>query len=252
MNPNKVIQLATKTGVLLLESGAETYRVEDTIVRLCQSFGMENANSFCTQTGLMVSAMYQDEGFSQVARIQKRETNLDRLCKLNEASRQAATWTMEEFEDRLQEISKEKAYDIKTNIVFGSLCTAGFTMMFRGNWLDILISFLLGGIVRYLVIKLEGKDVNAFFIMTASTFFITLTALLIASSFKMLDYNLVIAGTIMLLVPGLAMTNAIRDSIAGDLISGSILAIEAFLIALAIALGSGLGMSLWIFLGGVL
>ena len=56
----------------------------------------------------------------------------------------------------------------------------------------------------------------------------------------------------MLLVPGLAITNAVRDSIAGDLISGLARGAEALLIAVAVALGNGLGMMLWIWMGGMI
>ena len=59
-----------------------------------------------------------------------------------------------------------------------------------------------------------------------------------------------IIGSLMLLVPGLAITNAIRDSLSGDLISGMTRGVEAVLIAIAVALGPGLVMSLWMMLGG--
>ena len=54
----------------------------------------------------------------------------------------------------------------------------------------------------------------------------------------------------MLLVPGLAITNAIRDTISGDLISGISRGLEAFLVAVAIAAGTGVILRLWIILGG--
>ena len=56
----------------------------------------------------------------------------------------------------------------------------------------------------------------------------------------------------MLFVPGLAITNAIRDTIAGDLVSGLTRAAEAFFVAISIAVGTGIVLSLWIALGGSL
>ena len=49
----------------------------------------------------------------------------------------------------------------------------------------------------------------------------------------------------MLLVPGLAITNAIRDTISGDLVSGLTRAAEAFFIAISIAVGTGAVLSFW-------
>ena len=55
-----------------------------------------------------------------------------------------------------------------------------------------------------------------------------------------------IAKFFMLLVPGLAITNAIRDTIAGDYVSGVARAADAFLCAVAIAVGAGFVMYFWI------
>ena len=55
----------------------------------------------------------------------------------------------------------------------------------------------------------------------------------------------------MLLVPGMIITNAIRDTISGDLVSGLTKAAEAILIAVSIAVGTGMVMNIWInHLGG--
>ena len=77
-------------------------------------------------------------------------------------------------------------------------------------------------------------------------------ALLLSLFHLTVSADTVIIGTIMLLVPGLAITNAVRDSIAGDLISGLARGAEALLIAVAVALGNGAGMMLWIWMGGII
>ena len=51
-------------------------------------------------------------------------------------------------------------------------------------------------------------------------------------------------GALMILVPGIAFTNAMRDIMAGDLTSGVNKVVEALLIATAIALGTGFVLSL--------
>ncbi len=60
--------------------------------------------------------------------------------------------------------------------------------------------------------------------------------------------DIVIISSIMLLVPGLAITNAIRDTVSGDLLSGISRTVEAFLVAVAIAIGSG---TIFMLLGGL-
>lgn len=252
MNPNKVVQLATKAGALLLESGAETYRVEDTIVRICTNFGMDETSSFCTQTGIMLSSIHEGFTYSQVARIKSRSTNLDRICSINQLSRDAQNLSIEAFEEKLSDISKLPTYELKTNIIFASLCAFGFVLLFGGIITEALVAGVLGGFVRFLTIKMEMKDVNSFFTICFSALFITMMALVLEFVHVISNRNVVVIGTIMLLVPGLAITNAIRDSIAGDLVSGTARAVEALLIAIAVALGSGLAMTIWITLGGII
>ncbi|MFV0550795.1 MAG: threonine/serine exporter ThrE family protein [Anaerorhabdus sp.] len=252
MNPNKVIQLAMKTGSLLLESGAETYRVEDTIVRICSTYGMTDTSCFCTQTGIMMSSIFDGTTYSQVARIQSRSTNLDRIGNLNQLSRDACSIELPEYEKRLNDIISTKTYSVFMNILFASICTFGFTLLYRGKLGDAFVGLILGGIVRYCTLYLESKGLNSFFNTSGCAFLITLTALLLENYHLIASRNTVIIGTIMLLVPGLAITNAIRDSIAGDLVSGTARAVEALLIAVAVALGSGIALTIWLSLGGII
>jgi uncharacterized membrane protein YjjP (DUF1212 family) len=61
------------------------------------------------------------------------------------------------------------------------------------------------------------------------------------------DY--VVIGNIMLLIPGIALTNSLRDMISGDIISGLLRFLDAILVAAAIAAGYILAAQL---LGGAL
>lgn len=252
MNPNKVIQLAIKAGSLLLESGAETYRVEDTIVRICDNYKMVDTNCFCTQTGIMLSSIYDGTTYSQVARINKRSTNLDRIGRINQLSRDAKILDIKDFEKQLNEIMQTKTYSLVTNVLFAGICTFGFALLFKGTLIDALCSFGLGALVRYLTLFFESKELNSFFNISMCAIFITFTALILEQVGIIENRNTLIISTIMLLVPGLAITNAIRDSIAGDLVSGTARGVEALLIAIAVALGSGIAMTIWISLGGLI
>ena len=64
--------------------------------------------------------------------------------------------------------------------------------------------------------------------------------------------NAAIVGGIMPLLSGLLMTNAVRDTMYGDLISGVTRAVEALLLAASVALGVYVGLELAAMLGGVL
>ena len=81
---------------------------------------------------------------------------------------------------------------------------------------------------------------------------IALLALIFEAILLCVSKDAVIIGSLMLLVPGLSITNAIRDSISGDLLSGVTRGIEACLIAVALALGAGITITFWMNVGGLL
>ncbi|MEE1073087.1 MAG: threonine/serine exporter family protein, partial [Cellulosilyticum sp.] len=62
----------------------------------------------------------------------------------------------------------------------------------------------------------------------------------------------VIIGCIMPLLPGVAFTTAVRDAISDELISGISRAVEALLMAVALATGIGVSLSLSYYIGGLL
>lgn len=251
-NPDKILTLATRTGKALLESGAETYRVEDTICRICRSLHMEEAESICLPTGIYVTAMMNGKSYTKIARIPERSTNLHKVDRLNQLSRDASTLDEHEFEKKLDEIINETPYSNITDLLFAGLSAFGFVLVFGGVLTDALVAFVLGILVRTLDKTLNRLQINSFFSVAISAAVLTILALSASFLQLVVSTDSVIIGTIMLLVPGLAITNAVRDSIAGDLISGLARGAEALLIAVAVALGNGAGMIIWIWMGGMI
>jgi uncharacterized membrane protein YjjP (DUF1212 family) len=255
MDTNKIIHLAAKAGKLMLENGGETYRVEETIDRICNAYGLHEAESFVTTTGIMLSVTDRyGQTTSIVRRIKVRKVDLEKVSRLNDLSRniKARGLTSDEVFNELHRIDEIKKYSTGTIVTFSSLGAAFFTLLFGGNIYDFIISFFVGGIIKWCSIKLANINVNEFFINTLGGA-MAATLAIIAVHFKLgFHVDKIIIGSIMLLVPGLAITNAIRDTISGDLLAGISRAVEAFLIAIAIAVGSGIVLRLWyIYYGGI-
>ena len=249
---DKILDLATSAGCVLLESGAEVYRVEDTICRICYNFKMDSAESFCMPTGIFTSATYENKNYTKVIRIKKRSTDLAKIDMINQLSRDAINLSVEEFEEKLNYIINFKHYSLKVDLLFAALGAFGFTLIFEGTLIEALCAFMIGFIIRYVSVVFDRKQINPFFSVCTCSLTLTLIALCLFKFNFINNYDNVIVGSIMLLVPGLAITNALRDTIAGDLVSGITRGAEAFLTAVAVALGSGMAMSFWIMMGGIL
>ncbi|MCF0114413.1 MAG: threonine/serine exporter family protein [Erysipelotrichaceae bacterium] len=246
---DRILETATNAGVQLLESGAETFRVEDTVCRICSTMHLEKPECFCMPTGLFTSVEYEGKVYTRVVRIKERKNDLEKIHLINDLSRHAGSLTIDEFEQRLNLIIQPNPYNVYIDILFASLGAFGFTFVFGGTIKDACFSFIIGSMIRSLMILLNKSKINSFFINTFCSLILTSSALILHKLNLTNNYEMVIIGTIMLLVPGLAITNAVRDSLAGDLVSGLARATEAILIAVSVALGSGIAI---ILLGGLL
>ncbi|GAA0085544.1 threonine/serine exporter family protein [Clostridium sp. CTA-7] len=254
MEINNILQVAAYAGKIMLESGAEAYRVEETMNKICNSFGIEVADSYATPTVIIASASHEGEIKSLVVRILNRSVDLQKIHKVNDLARNISksNFTVKELKIKLKEIEEEKRYSNKVTILFSAIGAFGFVFLFGGSLRDAIAAFLIGIVVKHFSIKGEGIGLNSFFITSICAGILAFLAIISIKVGLAFDIDKVIIGSIMLLVPGLAITNAIRDTVAGDLVSGLARGAEAFLTAIAVAIGTGVVLSFWIrVFGGV-
>lgn len=252
MNINEILEVSTYAGKIMLESGAEAYRVEETMNRICNSYGIKIASSYATPTLIVASVTYEGDIKSLVVRISNRSVNLQKIHKVNDIARNIINnnISLRELKRNLDEIDKEERYSDSKTILFSAIGAFGFVFLFGGSVLDAVAAFLIGLIVKYFSIKFEKLGLNSFFITSISAGILAFLSIISIKINLAHDIDKVIIGSIMLLVPGLAITNAIRDTVAGDLVSGLARGAEAFLTAIAVAVGTGVVLSFWINLFG--
>ena len=91
MKSDQLLNVVGYAGKLLIESGAEIYRVEETMVRLCTSFPeVEDAQSFVTTTGIMFSITVAKKTHTKILRVHTRGVDLNCIDKINSLSRETA------------------------------------------------------------------------------------------------------------------------------------------------------------------
>lgn len=253
MDINRIVNLAAYAGKIMLESGAEIYRVEETITRMSNNYNIDNIDAFVTLNIIIISASDEyGQTISVIKRVKQRTLNLEKISQVNNISRHIKdeAYTLDEMENKLSKIQHSMPYNTRTVILFSGIAVAFFSLAFGGNLRDFAVSFAIGCMLSLTSKSLSLLQSNDFFINIVCGALTTLIAL-ISVHFNMGSHtDTIIISSIMLLVPGLSITNAIRDTIAGDLISGISRGIEAFLVAIAIAVGTGVIMRLWIVLGG--
>jgi uncharacterized membrane protein YjjP (DUF1212 family) len=237
-------------GEILLASGAEIYRVEDTISRLLSISGYEGTASFVTPTCILMTLRDPSaETMTTLVRISERENNLARVAQVNTVARQlcAGTVTLESAQETLQQIRKTKGYSEWLIALLLILLPVCFYLFFGGiNVYAGLICLVTGGWLALARRWLLRRSAVRFFYDLISAAGVAFLASLLSHPLLIdASANLVIISSIMPLVPGVAITTAIRDILHGDYQSGTARAAEAFIIAAAVAVGVGVGLFLY-------
>ena len=248
---NEILQVATFAGQIILESGGETYRVEDTILRICKTFGAEQAESFVTPTGIMTSIFHKGEIYSLTKRVVSRTVDLNKIDKVNDLSRNilSRNLTVDQFKEELIKINEGERYSSMVTLFFSAFGAGSCAILFGGTIKDMFSAFIIGLLIRLITLKGNELRINFFFINVISGALTAILAVILQKLGLASGIHQTIIGSIM---PGLAITNAIRDTIAGDLVSGLTRAAEAFFIAISVAVGTGAGLSICMrFLGGI-
>ncbi|SFC89065.1 threonine/serine ThrE exporter family protein [Clostridium uliginosum] len=248
MDLNKLLQVATFAGKIMLESGGEIYRVEETICRICNSFGVDQADSFVTPTGIMVSIAYKNEVSTLIKRVTSRGVDLNKIDKINALSRkiQSTTINLDEFNNELLKISKGERYSELSTLAWSAISAGCFSILFGGNYKDFIVATLIGLVIKLVSNTCQKLTINEFFINCLCGGLSALLAMIFIKINFGNSLDKTIIGAVMLLVPGLIITNAIRDTIAGDFLAGITKAAEAFLVAVSIAVGTGAVLSIFI------
>ena len=236
---------------IILESGGETYRAEETVEKMCQGLQVPQVDVLALPTGLMLTlSLENDVSYTRIARVHNRVTNLEKIDECNAVSRQVAAGklTAQEALKKLKEIQKPKPERNGLLTLASAFSAAFFTVMLGGMWLDFFVSFFCGALVQLVQPPLKKRRVPTLLSSMITGALTTLMALVGTLIFDGVHVEPIISGAIMPLLPGLATTNAIRDTLRGDLVSGGARIIEAILCAVMLAVGIGLMLSMW---GGV-
>lgn len=254
----RILLLAVRAGEMLMKNGAETYRVEDTIERICKACKVPFVEVFATQTGIFVtidSGKKDSDVFTYVKRINGgNSTDLKKISEINKFSREFTTtdMTIKEGIDRLKRIRQIRPMSVPIQLLGAALISAFFCLLFEGSVPDSACSAVIGAASFALSLLLGKQSFNYFMKGFICSALACILSLMICTPFPELHYHSMLIGVLMIYVPGGAITLCIRDFLAGHMVSGLAKMAEVFLIALSLAAGAGIVLSIWNSVGGVL
>ena len=248
MEANQVLEIALSAGKMLMSNGAETYRVEETIERICSSYNLE-CECIATTKGVFVSVIdINNEKVTSLKKIRTTRIDLYRIELINSFSRSIKNNPVcyEEAEKILKDIDDTPYFGFPIRLMAASMTSFIYSLFFNGTIYEAVVSAVISiGIYFMLekVAKLGSFQFSQFFF---SGFIIGCASLIVESLLPFVNKGHVITGAIMILIPGVALANGIKDIIYGQFTSGMAKFGEAMLIITAVGAGIGTALTLGI------
>ncbi len=247
MNYDELLELTTDLAFQLQLCGAETYRVEESIVRLLEAYGA-HGEAFAIPNCIIVSLETQDEQhMTRMRRSAYGSTDLDGVERYNALCRRIC-WEKPPLQEAMAMLQAEKkaakSYRLPISLLAYFLAAAGFSIFFRGTLLDALCAGLCGVAAGLCLLFMNKLHANPFFKTVAAGFVLAFLAQALATGGLAHNVDAAIIGALMLLVPGLLFTNSVRDIIYGDTMSGVNRMVQVLITAVALAVGTGAAVSL--------
>lgn len=249
----EILLLAMNAGRILLENGAEIFRVEETIDRICRHFGLESANAFVLSNGIFLTCGNETETqFARVQVIPVNAANLSRVAEVNQLSRliESGTYTLEEAEQELKRIEQMPGFSRRLQTAASAISGACFCFMFGGGVRDMLCAMVIGAFLQIYLMFLGKPRFSKIVCHLLGGAGVTLLCLLCCQTGLGISLPAMLMADIILMVPGIAFTNGIRDIADGDYIAGSVRILDAILVFFSAAMGMGFLIALWNYLGG--
>lgn len=250
-NEYKVLSLSCLAGKILLQNGAEIYRVENSVCEVAKHYGLI-PQCFATLTCIIITLKNSEgEIVSLVERVNSRSTNLDKVYQIHTLIQNLSNYSHEELEQKFLDIEKEKPYSFGVNILGNCLGAGFFTFLFSGNFHEFLSAFLCGILIAIASKITDMLKLGIFFTNLLCGAISSATACIFLRYGFITDVSIPIISTLMILVPGVAFINSMRDLFSGDLVTGFSRLGEVLMIGTAIAVGSGIALKLLLDLGGI-
>ena len=251
----QILELATKAGKILLESGAEIFRVEETMRRIVRHYGIESAG-FAVMGNAIIATCGVDgqEQCAKIEHIPVSSVRLDKITAVNQLSREIekGKYTCEQAWRKLEEVEKIEKKALWLRVLASGVGSACFCALLQATFIDCIAVFVVSMLLYFFMHFVSDKHMSRLVGNLCNSALVALLCIFCCQIGVGKNLGNMVVGSITQLIPGVARTSGIRDMTGGDYISGTVRLLDALLGFISIAVGVGVTFafcrSLW---GGV-
>ncbi|HNG92970.1 MAG TPA: threonine/serine exporter family protein [Acidobacteriota bacterium] len=237
------IAFVLKLGKALHQYGTPAHRLEDTLVDISNTLGLEG-QFFSTPTSIFASFGDPEEQRTTLIRVEPGEVNLEKLVLLDTLAEQVldGTLTPSEGAQQIDEIvaARPRYGDFLTAICFG-ISSGAASRFLGGGWREILMATVIGmalGIFAWLA----GRYPNLSRVFDpVSAIIASVLAIVATQVFAPISVYITTLGGLIVLVPGLTLTVAMNELAQRSLVAGTARLMSAILLLIEIGFGVALG-----------
>ncbi len=251
MTLQEVLGVALRIGEMFLANGAEIYRAQMAINKVLEAYNIPG-ECFVITTVIFVTVYGEKDGtITRMKIVRNKVTNLGKLEMLNQLSRELwyKAYSYEEIMNKLNGIENIKGYPISIRLLASACLCFSFAFFFEATVTEAMISGIVGALVCFIHVNVLFKYAGTFLNNFVIAVFISAICVIIYRNFPTLRVLQLIIGSIMIIVPGSAITNGMKDALNGDIISSGYSFAETTFVAVAIGSGISLVLSIMM-LGG--
>ena len=247
MNYKRILQGILDIGEAMLKSGAENFRLEDSLYRMCKGYGFIHYDVFVIPSNIQITVETPDgDIITQIRHIEATDINFDRLDYLNNLCRYVCKNSPDEKElhEKFIETMNHKKQHPAIQYFAGVMGGTGFAVFFGCDFMDAVVAAVVSLMIVVVGNWLSKRENNLLIYNMTLSF---LSELIILGMVRLGIGNhpdRIMIGIVMLLISALGTTNGIRDLLQRDFISGALNIMNSFLGAAGIAFGIALAMLL--------
>jgi uncharacterized membrane protein YjjP (DUF1212 family) len=235
-----IIDLSLWTGQMLLQHGASSERVEESVHRLGTGLGCDWLDVQVSLNAIMITASSGEEFRTKLRRLVRLRTNFQVVTALNDLGRRATEGELDRFRVRteLEQIDKaDYGYSRWLTVAAVALACAAFSILFGADWPAAAVTFGASGVGLILRQELDRRFFNSYLIVVVSSFVASLVASL--SSILQLSSTpgTAMISSVLFLVPGVQLINSSQDLMKGYIANGITRGVIGILVSMAIAAG---------------
>ena len=247
MDYQRILEGILDIGEAMLCSGAENFRLDDTMYRMCKSYGFKRYDVFVIPSNIQITVETPEgEILTQIRHIESTGINYDRLDYMNNLARYVCAHTPDarELHRRYLEVMARKQQPLWVTYLAGVMGGTGFAVFFGCGLTDAVVAVLVSLMIVFVGDWL-GKREDNLLIYNLILAFLSETVI-IGMDFLGIGTHpdRIMIGIVMLLISALSTTNGIREILQRDFLSGLINIMNSVLGAAGIAFGIAIAMQL--------